>query len=417
MSSAALASKYSHLSIEKNGKQIPLNGKTVTFDYYESLYSPFVTSTMIYIDTGGSVVDEKSGQVGSIRDFLPLTGKESLEIVVESKYGELNYKKNSFSVNGSTVISQDSNREGVFLQLISKSGYLNNEVPVSRKYTGRISDSVTKILKEYLKVPDNRIHVDPTSNSYNFIGAGKGPLDNILKLCKKSIPVDGDPGYFFYETQDGFNFKSIDSLLSQEPKATYTYANTLKSNLDNDDNDYKILTTPVFLKNQDVFLQEKTGMNYSLNIFFDPRTFKYDEVIFDLKENKLKKSLGELPSHIKDSKSVRKFFHILDVGSLDPNISIDVNNDPREWQAKSTAKYSLLHSQIVQIQVPCNTRLRAGDTIVCNLEKVTQDKKPSNQFNREKYLILHLCHHFETTRSYTSLTIVRDGYGIYTNKK
>ena len=34
-----------------------------------------------------------------------------------------------------------------------------------------------------------------------------------------------------------------------------------------------------------------------------------------------------------------------------------------------------------------------------------------------KYLILNLCHHFSTTRSYTSLTIIRDGYGIYTNKK
>ena len=30
------------------------------------------------------------------------------------------------------------------------------------------------------------------------------------------------------------------------------------------------------------------------------------------------------------------------------------------------------------------------------------------------YLIHHLCHHFDTERSYTSLTLVRDTYGLHT---
>ena len=37
----------------------------------------------------------------------------------------------------------------------------------------------------------------------------------MCNLCKKSIPVDGDPGYFLYQTQDGFHFKSIDSLIEE----------------------------------------------------------------------------------------------------------------------------------------------------------------------------------------------------------
>ena len=418
MASAALASKYSHLVIDKNGKRVRLDGKTVNFSYYESLYSPFITANMIYIDTGGSTTDNRSDKPGTIREALPLTGKEKIEVIIETKRGNLLLKTNPLGVNGNHTPSQESNREAVFLPLMSNYAYVNTETPVSRKFTGRISDSVTKILKEYLKVPENRIKIDPTSNSYNFTGLPqKGPLDNIISLCKKSIPVSGDPGYFFYETQDGFNYRSIDSLISQDPKATYTYSNVLKSNLDNDDNDFKIVETPITIKDQNVLDDSKGGSSYSLNIFFDPRTFKYDEVVFDLKENKIKKSLGELPPHLRNSKSVRKFFHILDVGSLDPNISINVNNDPREWQAKSCARYNTLHSQIVQIQVPCNPELRAGDTIICNIERTSQDDKVSNPFDRRKYLILNLCHHFSTTRSYTSLTIIRDGYGIYTNKK
>ena len=29
-----------------------------------------------------------------------------------------------------------------------------------------------------------------------------------------------------------------------------------------------------------------------------------------------------------------------------------------------------------------------------------------------KYLILHLCHHFDTERSFTSMTLARDTYGL-----
>jgi len=32
------------------------------------------------------------------------------------------------------------------------------------------------------------------------------------------------------------------------------------------------------------------------------------------------------------------------------------------------------------------------------------------------YLILDLCHHFDTKRSFTSLTLVRDSFGAYTSK-
>ena len=35
-------------------------------------------------------------------------------------------------------------------------------------------------------------------------------------MCKKSIPADyKDPGYFFFETQDGFKFKSINGLIDE----------------------------------------------------------------------------------------------------------------------------------------------------------------------------------------------------------
>ena len=424
--SAALASKYAHMVIDKDGKRVRLDGRTTTFNYYESLYSPFATANMIFVDTGDSVVASKEtgveGRLGTIKDNLPITGYENLEFKIETKYGTIDFKNKPFIVDGASTPSQDATLQGVFLPLISGEGMINQQKPLHKKYTGKISDTVVKILSEEMNISKNRIFVEPTSNVYNFTTPPKGgPLDHILKLCKKSIPVGGDPGYFFYQTQDGFNFRSIDFLLNQEPKATYNYNEKLDSNLDNDVNDFKILNSPSFIKDQDVLSALRSGTYFSRNVFFDPRTFQYDEVIFNLSEKGVKRTLGKIPPYLNKIKSyTRTHFHILDIGSLDPNISININNDPREWQAKSTMRYNLLHSQIVQIQVPCNSNLRAGDIIKCNISAITQGQKELGVYDAHRsgrYLILNLCHHFDTTRSYTSLTLLRDTYGLYTNKK
>ena len=105
---------------------------------------------------------------------------------------------------------------------------------------------------------------------------------------------------------------------------------------------------------------------------------------------------------------------------MDPDVKYDDENNPFTWEAKSTMRYDLLHSQVVDIQVPCNTLLEAGDVIKLQLENITQDEKLLQIYNEHRsgyYLILHLCHHFDTDNSYTSLTLARDTYGLYTSKK
>ena len=108
-------------------------------------------------------------------------------------------------------------------------------------------------------------------------------------------------------------------------------------------------------------------------------------------------------------------FHVLDIGSLDYQ-NLNANNDPREWQAKSPMRYNLLHSQMMEIQVPCNLNIRAGNVIKVVIERQGDDKELGgfDEHVSGKYLILHLCHHFDTERSFTSMTLARDTYGLHT---
>ena len=117
--------------------------------------------------------------------------------------------------------------------------------------------------------------------------------------------------------------------------------------------------------------------------------------------------------------NIRTQYHILDIGTLDRGVNGQINNNPFEYQAKATIRYNLLFTQVIDITVPCNVNLRAGDVVKCEFEMVTTDKKEVGYMDPTQsgnYLILNLRHHFNPKRSFTTLTLVRDTYGLYTNK-
>ena len=423
--SASRASIYEKMIIRNDSKEADISAKTVSFNYFESVYSPEITANLIFLDASGSIKAEKNQDVqerlGSIKSSLPIIGEEELIFKVRSKSGTLDFSQKPLLVTTSPVIAEDSNRQSVFLSLVSKPGIDNEQIKnASILYKGKISDTVKKILTESNIVD---IDIDPTRNNYDFISRSRGSLNLITDLCRRSIPESGDPGYFFYETQDGHNFKAIDNLISEEPVETYTYTGGFKANSETDENDFKIVRPPAFLKDQNV-KQRKKWIS-SRNIFFNPATLETEEIFYALKGSEdadksgtpVKKTLGRksLDIIIPPLKFMKTNFHVLDIGSLkykDPT----PNNDPREWQALSPMRYNLLHSQMMEIQVPCNLNIRAGNVIKVVIERQGDDKELGgfDEHVSGKYLILHLCHHFDTERSFTSMTLARDTYGLHT---
>jgi len=420
--SAVSPSKYNRIELQKKGKKsVELKGGVVSVDYYESLYSPTVTANVMYVDAGGNLEDDKN-KLTSVKEALPITGLEDLFFNITNETGELKFlKKDAFKVSKAPVMTRESNRQAVLLSVVSPQLKQNNDDPIFDKYKGKISDTVKKILKEKLKISNDKLDIEPTQNGYNFLGKGRGGLDLVLDLCKRSVPVKGDAGFFFYQTKSGFKFKSINELISQKPEFTLVYFGGFKQDNTEDNNDNKIMMPPRFEKDQDVIKSLKGGVYRSRNIFFDPRTFCYEEVTYDISAKEgIKKTLGGAPPFADDVKSFTKtFHHILDVGSLDSNPSTKINNDPRDWQASSVMRYNLLHSQVVHIQIPCNLKLEAGNVIKMEIESTSANKEEGAKDEQQSgnYLILNLCHHFTDRRSITSLTLVRDTYGIKRSKK
>lgn len=424
MASASRASTYEIFKIQKRGRpsvditgQEKTGAKTVSFNYYESLFSPSVTATLSVIDTGSSVpYDSKfdrQSRTGTLSSALPLAGDVSVAFKIRSKYGTLDFSKNSLLFDKIISPGSESNREAVIMNLVSKNFKLSEESTVYNKYSGNIGNTVRSIVSDHLKT---KVFIDETRNSYSFMGNGKSVFELICRLAPKSIPGKGNPGYFFYETRSGLNFRSIDDLIRQHPVEVYYRTDVLRSNIDNDENDFKILFKTDVRKG-DLSNLLKSGSIFSRNVFFDPRTFKYEQKDINVGKE-LVTSLGKDAALPTVSSFTRTHFHIKDIGVLSNKIIDDVNNDPIQWQATSTMRYNLLLTQVIQIQIPCNVKLKAGDTIICNFEAVTADSKVQGQdpVMSGKYLIVNLCHHFDPLRSFTSLTLARDSYGLYTIK-
>ena len=103
--SAAGASQYNQLQVSKprRGLVVDTKGKIIGFDYYESLFSPTVTATMVQYDTGGTVASEDSGLRGTLKDALPIEGFEEVGFEIATRYGTLDFMKKPMIITGTPV--------------------------------------------------------------------------------------------------------------------------------------------------------------------------------------------------------------------------------------------------------------------------------------------------------------------------
>ena len=432
---SARASNYEFLGIYKDNRSRPVTiaGKTVSMDYYESVYSPTVTAILQEVDTGGTVISNDTGLKGTLKDALPIEGFEELGFTIRNSSSSrpLSYgiDQPPLLIKGTPNILEDGTSQSVLLNAASKHEFDNAQTPIRSYYRGRINETVDNLLQE-LGVPPSRRFIEPTQNNEAVTGRSRSPFDIILSLCKKAIPVQGDPGFFFYQTQDGFNFRSIDSLIKEGSsnireydwyKDTHTYSYNPgwasgSSDKQKGINNFKILDVPHIIKDQDVLESLENG-TYSVRfITTNPLTFEVKEEVVNLlsKTNVGKQQIFD--SNIDSNKFHATYSTILDVGSYEPGISKIELNSPVRWDALANMRYNLLHAQLMEIQVPSNLNLRAGEVVRVNLANVTLEDKALSMWNQNRsgdYLILHLCHHFDPENSYTSMTLARDTYGLY----
>ena len=418
-------------------KTADISSGVVSFNYYENLFSPMITAKVIVVNTGNTIRG-KDGKMESLYNGFPLRGGE--RVVIKISGNSQTNKGLDFSENPSkylyvgsiTNVIIQSGKETFTLNLVSREAITNETIRVGKRFPSsqKISDSVDDICKNYLS-SEKLYDVDETQNPYGFIGNMKKPFTLMTWLASKSVPAsaskeDSTAGYFFFETQKGFRFKSIDQLIDQEPfKEKYVYTPGVVD-YKGKDNDFKILEYSTS-KNQNLLENLERGAYCSHRKYLNPLTFEYTpapQTIFKLDDysGKIKNLGGDidvtLPSlSDKDNRTLasvpsRYITGILDIGTIENDVSTDENADPTKIHSQAMMRYNTLFTQILTMTIPLNTNLKAGDILECEFPRIDQEKrKEPDPEQSGLYLIKKLTHYFDATGSYTKLQLARDTTG------
>lgn len=419
-------------SNKDNSKKVDVAkiGAITDLYYYESVLQETIRVSVLYSDTGGSVED--NGKKKTIIDGLPLVGEENVSFKMTDNND--NQLSMTLYVNRITPLAEDTRKGAVTLDLVSKEYILNEQTRLNIRFDGKISDHITRILtdQKFLATQKN-IDIEATENNYNFIGNNRKPFYACTWLSKKAIPnvtnaKGNTAGYFFFETSEGFKFKSVDNLLSQQPKKNLIYNDSPDSRGVNIPKGYdgKILEK-IDDNNIDVKSKKEIGAYSTRVVLFDPFECVYEIIKprSEETEKNLKLAGKELPvfnSEFNTGRTddfTRTTYMLVDKGSL-PSGSTDQqiqkskeqNFDPKNVLNQSTMRYNQLFTIRKTITIPGDFSLHAGDIIFIDSPEVTDDT--TKEVNREFggiYMIADLCHYITTNSCFTKLNLVRDSYG------
>ena len=345
--------------------------------------------------------------------------------------------------------------ESFTLALSSLENLLNETTRCQKKYAkANISAHVADILQDpnifniSKEEFNERVEIEDCSTPYSFIGNNRKPFYILSWLCPKAQPLregkaGGTSGFFFYETYDGYKFKSVDGLLAQTgeleskkvqskqspTRAIETYTgSSLIDSAPNPENNFQILS---YMMDSATNLQKnlRVGLYSNLTYFYNPLDWTTKAIPHSLREEVEKDGVSvagrdvPIPAGDVSKNASRVLVRIGDTGmltpSLEPNQDDNVEGSGRSDadMAKAFSRYTLLFQQSLNINVPCNINLRAGDIIRVEIPVSGPLQSKNKELDQELsgfYLIRSLRHHFQLSegKNITALNLVRDSYGL-----
>ena len=371
--------------------------------YFESIKSPAISVSLQFIDvdqlisrqgvTGGEYLSLRIGVRGYDKDF------------------EIKADKHLLMLNSVKDVSTSSSSQLATLEFLSVEGIINETARVNQRFTGNVTETVKKLLKGKKGIQTKKnLDSDRASNAYSFVGNLKRPFDTIQWLCSKTQSSKDGYGFLFFETLDGYVFKSIEKLLDQRP---VEYKKSEKAEDAGDD--FRILENNLNQTN-DIGMNCRMGMYANKTIYINLDNATQKTVDFKIEDLKLKKS-PKLPNRL-ETFPTRLMLRVLDKGALQKGSQkkeLQKENELAIYQSKSYARNNLIFSQSMSISIPFNPTLRAGQMLNLRFPLRKGDDQETTTYGQEsdddvsgKYLISELCHIIGNNQAHTQLTLIRD---------
>ena len=458
-----------------SGKEYYLTGSKANVQVmglmlYESLETPYLLGELIVTDSGVNLIGT-----------VPITGMEKVTFSIKTPY--FSDEKYNYTMYVSAV----RNRIGAgkvqtyTLDLISYEGLQNEGIRIGKVYADYGHKIVEDVLKTYFKT-NKKIDIEQCKYQMKFIPRSQRPFELIYSMLPKCVSGDfssktdtgsksgitttgdtnvgqtdsnpqesisGSAGYFFWETYDGYKFKSIDKLCASEyakgsggDKVKDTFVYRLAKVDSNKDPGRNILEYQ-YTNEIDVLKKMRYGTYSSMMVFFNPSTGQYEEYIFNIdesynsmihlgKDEKIPegpKRLSKYPTRIMTQiLDHETFYNGTDIASPDPKDNDKSGSQFPDYKkyyvTQSIARKLLLNNQELRITLHGNLTLRAGDKINILLPNFSvESERETEKYDKQHsgtYLIKDISYEFylkknnQSNITVTNITLVRDSFGAFT---
>ena len=210
------------LIVGSSGARINIADQVQELNIYESIDTPYISGNILLQDSSG------------IAESLPLLGQERLlfKLRTPSHEGSINFNNYHAIIYNVEKRFSSSEREHVIVLNWSTVDHLKNiRTKISASFKGSISDIVQKILKgtNYLN-SKKPLFIEPSKNIRKFVIPNLTPFQAINLIKTEAVSAEqNSPHYVFFETPNGYHFRSFDSLLGNKGDLSVEHKNTYRS--------------------------------------------------------------------------------------------------------------------------------------------------------------------------------------------
>lgn len=198
--------------------------QVINIQYYEDLFSPFISGSLIVKDSLDLV------------NLFPFVGEEfvELEITTPALQGG--------TIKGRYYIYKLSDRELIGdnvvvyqLHFISVEAVIDLNKKISKVYTGNAANIIKSIVADKTDglQSDKKVYAEETTRDVKFISNFWSPVKCINYLTELAVNRNTSPSYVFFENRDGFYFVSLDSLYASDVYQDFTYDKYTRDDLGN----------------------------------------------------------------------------------------------------------------------------------------------------------------------------------------
>ena len=397
------------------------------FTYYEDITKPFISANLNINDSGSNLIGSGSG---------PITGGELVEIDVEGPDNRINSGK-----------IQNYN-----LGLISAEALDDPQTRIKKTLSGRPDEIVRQVLNEEGLNTAKQYIADPCDNYKTIIPKNLTPFAICAKLQDQSIPTgaggkgdgegaetvdgkysEGTAGFFFFENFNGYNFRSIDSLMDLKGKMGLNNAgqdSTVKTFQDSAGLELDTTLLDVHFTSEINLMQGLRTGAYALRCqYYNFSTGDYDESTYSAAKSWSKlahlgsqdgltpgqQSLAKRPTRIVSAiLDDESYYSGQDAAAND----LAFKDRTPETLPQAISRNYLLNTQGLRVVVPGNLQLVVGNVVRVNLQNMsTQSDREIESVDQEHsgfYLVTALSRSYSTIdkRVTTMLSLKRDSYGI-----